>query len=226
MQSRKSYLSLSDTTRTKRASPSHLKRRCLQNRAKVLIYLVALQGWPFVSAEAIPIDAKPAELSEETGVPGGTLRPILKELKDRHVIAERNGRYFIRPVSLSSIKTELFGDGDKIIAEKTRRQRPQAPKEAIGNVKGPLTSEKKASRKVTVKKTGGLGARFNKWIDDGYFSEPKTLGEVQKRFQKEGVIVPQSTISPYLLNSVRAGRLTREETLSNKKHLWVYRSDS
>ena len=192
----------------------------LQNRAKVLVYLVALQGWPFVTDEKIPVDAKPAQISEHVGIPGGTLRPILKELKDRHIIAEVGGRYFVRPVSLSSIKAEVI-TGQDSSARPVRHRTKQKKDESDGT---PATARKKTIHRSASKKTGGLAARFNKWIDDGFFRDPRTLADVQKRFHKEGLIVPQTSVSPYLLGAIRAGRLTREEAEANKKRVWTYRS--
>jgi hypothetical protein len=194
----------------------------LPNKAKVLVYLVALQGWPFVSDDAISIDAKPGSIEEYLGIPGGTLRPILKELKDRHVIAERNGRYFVRPVSLSAIKSELTASGqDAGSHSRRRRKRDQGnTAEAFGST----DSTRPKSTQGSARKSGGLSARFNKWIDDGFFKEPKTLADVQRRFHKEGEIVPQSTVSPYLLSAVRSGRLTREEEKRDSKRVWTYQT--
>jgi hypothetical protein len=189
----------------------------LPNRAKVLVYLVALQGWPFVSDAAIPVDAKPGSIEEQLGIPGGTLRPILKELKDRHIIAERNSRYFVRPVSLSAIKSELT-DGDHGARSRSRHSRKQK------QLEGPTTTSHKIGRALATKKSGSLSARFNKWIDDGFFQKPKTLADVQQRFHKEGEIVPQSTVSPYLLGAVRSGRLTREEEQVKNKRVWTYKA--
>ena len=190
----------------------------LPNRSKVLVYLVALQGWPFVLDETVPVDTKPGKIEEHLGIPGGTLRPILKELKERHVVAERNGRYFVRPVSLSVIKSELKGGSQSAIS-RPRRSRRQSQGET-----GTGTNQNRATRGVPKKKPGSLSTRFNAWIDAGFFAQPKTLAEVQKRFHKEGEIVPQSTVSPYLLSAVRSGRLTREEGEANNKRVWTYRA--
>jgi hypothetical protein len=194
----------------------------LQNKAKVLVYLVALQGWPFVTKETVPIDAKPHEIEEQVGIQGGTLRPILKELKDRHIIAERGGRYFVRPITLSAIRLEL-NVGEKSIARpKPRRART---KKTIPPESAAETSEEKRDlRRPSNKKAGNLVVRFDKWIDGGFFDEPKTLADVQRRFHKEGVILPRTSIPQYLLKAVREGRLTREETDANNKRVWAYRS--
>jgi len=197
----------------------------LPNRAKVLVYLVALQGWPFVTDAAISVDAKPGDIAEHLGIPGGTLRPILKELKDRHIIAERNGRYFVRPISLASIKSELAGDSlsrrsrSRSAGNRSDRDKKANPAKNVG-------AQARGVRRSPGKKSSGLSARFNKWIDDGFFEKPKTLADVQKRFHKEGEIVPQSKVSPYLLTAVRSGRLSREEGRVNNKQVWTYRSGS
>lgn len=194
----------------------------LQNRAKVLVYLVALQGWPFVTKEAVPVDAKPREIAEHAGIQGGTLRPILKELKDRHVIAERGGRYFVRPVTLSAIKAELNAGEKSGVRQNPGRARPKRAKGSKPNAE-PI-EENKDVRRPPSKKAGNVGVQFDNWIDGGFFDEPKTLADVQKRFHKEGVILPRTSVPQYLLKAVRLGRLTREEADVNKKHVWAYRT--
>jgi hypothetical protein len=54
----------------------------LEVRKKLLVYLVALQGWPFVIQETVPTDASPGEIATHLGLPGGTVRPILMQLAD------------------------------------------------------------------------------------------------------------------------------------------------
>jgi hypothetical protein len=196
----------------------------LQNRGKVLIYLVALQGWPFISKDQIPVDAKPAELEECLGIQGGTLRPILKELKDSHIVTELRGRYSIRTATLANIKAELGKiEGSAPRARlKKKRKNTAAPDETSV----PITKSTKSHQQThPKKKSGDKATQFGKWIDEGFFDAPKTLAEVQKRFHKEGMIVPRTSVPGYLLKAIRSGRLTREEADVNGKRVWVYRRE-
>lgn len=76
----------------------------LKNRAKVLVYLVALQGWPFVTKDPVPTDATPGSIEHALHIPGGTLRPILKGLKDSHMVLAKGRSYRIHPAALTQIK--------------------------------------------------------------------------------------------------------------------------
>ena len=79
----------------------------LTNRAKLLVYLTALQGWPFVTKEPVPTDAKPADIEKATGIPGGSLRPVLKGLLEARLLVAQNSRYAVRTTSFAAINAEL-----------------------------------------------------------------------------------------------------------------------
>lgn len=95
----------------------------LKNNVKVLLYLVALQGWPFVTKDPVPTDATPAGIEHALHIPGGTLRPILKSLKDSHMILVKGRAYSIHAAALPHIKDAVLS--------KISRQREPKKKEVI-----------------------------------------------------------------------------------------------
>jgi hypothetical protein len=213
----------------------------LSNKAKILVYLVALQGWRFVAEDPIPTDARPTDIETATGIPGGSLRPALRTLSENHQVYEKDSRYSVRGTSLPAIEAELNGGEEHPIV---RRPRPPASKSAKITATGQPVTEKdqaadapsaedevvaegdaKKSRKVG-SKTGNVAATFERWIDEGYFDEPRTLSDAQKRFRKEAVMVPQTSLPSYFLSAVRKGRLTREEVEANGKRVWAYMTDT
>jgi hypothetical protein len=105
----------------------------------------------------------------------------------------------------------------------------KAPKPKRG-AKAPEKGERielKAKRK-TSGKGGDLTAKFNGWVDEGFFQKLRTLAEVRDRFHEQGDIIPRTTIPTYLLAAVRARppRLTRTKADVNGKKVWVYTNPS
>lgn len=210
----------------------------LSNKAKILVYLVALQGWRFVVDEPMPSDARPADIEAATRIPGGSLRPVLRGLSENHHVSEKDSHYSIRGTSLPAIEAELNGGDERVVV----RHRPSGRKSLKGSsaveavdeednesAADTLSAEEGAaadgeptkSRKVG-SKTGNVAATFERWIDEGYFDEPRTLSDVQKRFRKEAIMVPQTSLPGYFLAAVRKGRLTRDEVEANGKTVWAY----
>ena len=79
----------------------------LANRPKVLVYLTALQGWPFVTEKPVAADAKPGDIEKATGITGGSLRPLLKALLEERLLTAPNGRYAVRTTSFTAIAAEV-----------------------------------------------------------------------------------------------------------------------
>lgn len=192
----------------------------LSNKQKVLVYLVALQGWPFVTEENVPTSASPSDLEKALGIPGGTLRPLLMELKDQHLITGSGKNYSVNAGRLASIKEEISGhegEGAKVSAPQSRRRSRKSNQRSK-----PAGPRKKAAKKTGQRERKSKAARFDAWIDNGFFDEPKTLNDVHKQFHKEAQIVSKTAIPSYLLKAVDAGRLQREKAEVNGKEVWVY----
>lgn len=201
-------------------------------KAKVLVYLVALQGWKFVTDEDVPVDAKPAEITEHVGIPGGSLRPTLKELKDSQIIDEKGGRYFIRPVRLDVIKNALSSPGG--VRSKgskrggtTSRAKPSSKgegsvdKQSATNAVGETAAETKD--RASSRSSTDVSGRFARFIRDGFFNKPKTLAELKEQFHKVGVILPRTSLPGLLLKAIRSEVLEREKAVLNGKEVWTYR---
>ncbi|MCK1477396.1 hypothetical protein IVB27_21955 [Bradyrhizobium sp. 197] len=190
----------------------------LPARKKVLVYLVALHGWPFISS-GVPTDASPAQISDHLGMPGGTVRPMLIDLRDRNLIVVKGGRYSVRAASLHAVKTELDGEG----VARAPRAKKRAAKTSGPEADGADQDRRRANGGTRANgKSGSQQARFDGWIEAGFFAEPRTLGDVQKKFRQAGVIIARTSIPQLLLKAVRNDRLTRSEAEVNGKSVWVY----
>ncbi|MGH6718912.1 MAG: hypothetical protein ACREER_06300 [Alphaproteobacteria bacterium] len=179
----------------------------LSNKAKILVYLAALQGWKFVTDDSISSDARPADIEAATGIRGGSLRPTLRGLCEGHVLSERDSRYSVRPASFPAIEAGLKGSDQDVVIRRARPSPRKASRTArdttddAGNVEdvqidnGTATESAGAKRvRKLGRKTRNIAATFERWIDEGYFDEPRTLADVQRRFRKNAIMVPQTRV--------------------------------
>lgn len=184
----------------------------LPSKAKVLVYLVALEGWAYVKPELEGSAAKPALLERELGIAGGTLRPLLRDLASKRLVKSEAGAYRIIAANLSAIEAEigLQGEGQEM---PTSPRRKRAAKAAPG----------KAAPK-SKKTEAGAASMFSKWIAEGYFDEPKTMSQMQQAFHNKGLLIRMTSLSKLPLRAVRSGALSRERGDANGKRVWLYSS--
>ena len=201
----------------------------LSNKAKVLVFLVAQQGWPFVLDEAIDVEVTPSHMEELLGIQGGTLRPLLKDLKDRNVLLAKSGKYSIRPSSFDVIKAEIHGV--KVSPSRTRKrvEKRRSTKTDKGNesdTNPTLSDNHKSGKTPRNSKHGGLspGKSFDDLVSSGFFGDGKTLADVQERLHEQAIIINQSSLPKYLLKAIRDGRLSREKVTVGSKRVWVYKT--
>jgi len=187
----------------------------LTNRHKVLVYLVALHGWPFLSKETLPLEASPATIGKAINVEGGTLRHTLMELKDAHIISATGKLYRVHSAAIGQIKDILQGtvQADKIVKPKNKVKKGQGKRE-----------NKKVSKENRGKKKSqrDLISVFNKFVTEGFFDQARVIGDVKNRFAEKGLNVPLSSIPKMLLKAVKDEKITRKKKEINKRKVWVY----
>lgn len=175
---------------------------------KVLVYLVALLGWQYVVDNPPTVSTKPADLEKALGIPGGTLRPLLKSLKDSHMIAPGNDGYTVREGNLEAIAAAISGE------RKLSRRKPVAT---------PRVAKSKENGSGTKRAAGGpIALKLDAWLKESFFKTPRTLSAVHKRLHEHGVIAPQTSISGPLLRAVQQGHLKRQKIAEDGKEVWAY----
>jgi hypothetical protein len=180
----------------------------LSGENKVLVYLVALLGWRYVTDKPPAVSTKPADLEKVLGIAGGSLRPFLKNLKDAHLIAPSDAGYSVREGNLQAIAAAISGE-----KKLSRRKAAATPKAAKSKADGSGTRRASASP---------ISLKLEGWFRDSFFKKPRTLSAVHKRLHEQGVIAPQTSVSGPLLRAVQQGRLTREKISEDGKEVWAY----
>jgi hypothetical protein len=187
----------------------------LKTRNKVLVYLVALHGWPFLTNESAPLAATPAAIGKSINVDGGTLRPALKALKDAHIISPTGKMYGVQSAAFGKIREILEGGGH----DENVVRRPKKTKKGRGRQGGGRAGEENQGRKKSLRDLQGL---FDKFIADGFFDQPRVIGDLKDRFAEIGETVPLTTLSGMLKKAARE-KLTRKKKEIARKRVWVYK---
>jgi hypothetical protein len=179
----------------------------LGGEKKVLVYLVAILGWQYVTNEPPAIPTKPADLEKALGIPGGTLRPMLKSLKDSHLIAPSGDGYSVREGNLEAIASTIAGE-----------KKPARRKVAVA-----AAPKNKGEGKAARRSTGNpISSNIDAWIKDGFFKSPRTLHAVHHRLHEHGVIARQTSVSGPLLKAVQQRRMKRQKIMEGGKEVWAY----
>lgn len=192
----------------------------LSNEARVLVFLVAVLGWQYVVDDPKPVSTKPGDLEGELAIPGGTLRPLLKKLKDTHLLTAVDGNYHAQLANLDSIEAAIAGASPGARARSrthrsAARAKPVAEEAGKENVGSTAGKRKRGS-------SGQLKTFLSKWVDDGYFSKAKTLSNLLERYHEHGVITKQTSLSGLMLDAVRNGLLARTKIDVSGKEVWAY----
>lgn len=181
----------------------------LSGENKVLVFLVALLGWRYVTDAPPTVSTRPADLEKALGIPGGTLRPLLKGLKDSHLIAPSGDGYSVREGNLEAIAAAVSGE-----------KKPTRRKIAVG---APPNTKTKDEGKATRRSTGNpISSNIDAWIKDGYFESPRTLHAVHHRLHEHGVIARRTSVSGPLLKAVQQRRMKRQKIMEGGKEVWAY----
>lgn len=81
----------------------------LSNKHKVLVYLVANEGWVYLDKSDFRVTTAPKELENPLGIKGGSLRPVLRALESDNLLKKSGSEYRVLTANLSKIVDELGG---------------------------------------------------------------------------------------------------------------------
>lgn len=188
--------------------------RGLSNDKKILVYLAALRGWPFLVKENTPPeDASPMEITHGTGIPGGSVRPLLRALEDGKVVVVKKGRYHLPSHNLATVSTILAGKSlslGKTSASKTNGRKEKKVTKAQGG------------KRVVRGNKPTLAEGFATLMEKNWFKGGKNINQLKEKLDEMTIFPPLSQLPWHLLKAYRDGRLTRQKESQDGKKVWVY----
>ena len=218
----------------------------LSNRQRVIAYLIALRGWPFVLPDdPPPTSCAPAELEAALQIAGGTLRPILKELKDNRLLQVSEGRYSANPVTFPFLKEQFEVGRPGARSTGSQRKRPakartqassevapEAPSSTESSAQSqdssppeadPVAKKRRVRRDATASGAGPK-ARLRELIAEGWFSTPRPTRDIVAELAVRGATYRGQDLTRQLQDLVRARELRREKRkpADVSRTMWCY----
>jgi len=185
-------------------------------RAKVLLFLTAILGWTFVTEEVIPTSATPSEIERQIGIPGGSIRPTLRSLRDeKMIVQDSDGRYRLPTHSLTKVRGYIRKEDPAKLLD--------TPVEAEKD--GPTKDDStRTSRKSRKQGPGSdIAGAIDELIGGGWFDQDKTLGEFREELEVRGISRPSTHLSPALVRAVRSKKLQRSRIGRDGSMVYAYK---
>jgi len=85
-----------------------------------------------------------------------------------------------------------------------------------------VQSPSRPSQHAQGESPSSIGSRISLLADEGFFAQPRSLGEIQESLAAHGWHYPQNNLSTPLVRLVRQRRLRRLQLSEGKKKLWKY----
>jgi len=188
----------------------------LNNEAKVLLYLVSIAGWEYVLDEEPDIETNPQALQEVLGIPGGSLRPTLKKLRESNLVSVSNSRYSIRPANLESIGKIINGE----------KKPPKPSKPSAKKTKSQSTNSDGSNKAASAKRGSGTPIKpsLERLLNDGFFQEYRTLRKVIERLHEQAIIAKTTSLSGPIAELVRNEKLERKKIEESGQQVWAYKA--
>ncbi len=190
----------------------------LGNSAKIIVYVAAVLGWAYVVDDPPSISTKPVDLEDAVGIKGGSLRPILKQLKDDHILARTDGHYSVRTSNLAAAGQIVRGDR-RVQASPPKSVRAKRDNRSIA-VDDAAKDEVKPKKKTGVP----IKASLEGLLYEGFFGELRTLTRVADRLQELAVNAKMTSLSGPVADLVRGKKLERKKVKENGRQVWAYRT--
>lgn len=192
----------------------------LGNDAKVLVMLVAILGWKYVTDETRSVDTRPAALEALTGIHGGSLRPTLKKLKDSRLLAVVDGHYSVKVANLEAIASTVAGEKALAPAKRTAGKADKIAKTLSPDEQATIQTGQTSRRKSVVP----IRASLDRLVKDDFFSEVRTLPQVLAELHERAIIAKTTSLSGPIADLVRNGTLKRKKVINGNKEIWGYRA--
>ena len=176
----------------------------LSNKGKILLLLAGGKAWELLDGEVW--SSSPGDMQEFLGIPGNTLRPILKELADSFFVKSEKGKYQILSKGIYELESIL--------------------EKGEGKNKDTSSGNSNSGKTSSAKKTAGGPSKsqaIEELISDGYFSDSRELSEIQIELGRRGISAKLTSLPSYILPLVRKKILTREHRAKGKGKVWVYK---